>query len=140
MMMQATITGSKLHGVGYRSFLLDQALAIGVQRFDARNIKRNELQQVIVRAEGESNQIESFGAYIREEHPPDAVISDITFQECSGYIMSIIDFLHVITFQQLSKGIPAILSIERMQGQRLNKQDQMLQKMDHMESSITGEI
>ncbi|MDD5189298.1 MAG: acylphosphatase [Methanoregula sp.] len=140
MMMQATISGSKIHEVGYRVFLLDQALAIGFQRFDARNLKPNGLQQLIVRVEGESTQIESFSTFIREEHPPDAVVSDITFQEYSGHITTINDYMHLISVQQLSKGIPAIIRIERMQDQMLNKQDQMLQKMDHMESSITGEI
>jgi hypothetical protein len=42
-MMQATITGSKVHSVGYCAFLLEQALAIGFRRFDARNLKHNGL-------------------------------------------------------------------------------------------------
>ncbi len=152
--MQVTITGSNAHGVGYRTFIFNQDFNAGLQRFDAWNLKPNGLQQLIVSVEGESTQIESFSTFIREEHPPDAVVSDITFQEYSGHITTINDYMHLISVQQLSKGIPAIIWIERMQGQRLNKQDQMLdkqdqmlnkqdqmlQKMDHMESSITGEI
>ena len=37
MKMQASITGSPVHGVGYRIFLLQKALGFGIQRFDARN-------------------------------------------------------------------------------------------------------
>ena len=76
--------------------------------------------------------------------------------------------MHLIQVEQLSKGIPAIISIDKKQDlmlgkqdqmldkqdqmldkqdqmldkqdQMLGKQDQMIQKMDHMETSITGEI
>ncbi|MFA5414945.1 MAG: acylphosphatase [Methanoregula sp.] len=128
MKMQVTITGSNAHGVGYRTFLLNQDFNAGLQRFDARNLKHNGLWQLIVKVEGESTQIESFSTFIREEHPPDAVVSDITFQEYSGHIMSINDYMHLISVQQMSKGISAILRIERMLDQWLNKQDQILDK------------
>ncbi len=168
MKMQASITGSLVHGVGYRVFLLQKALEYGIQRFNARNEVNHENQQVIVRAEGEPAMIEEFCSFIRSESPPDAIISDISFQEYTGYVISIIDYMHLIQVEQLSKGIPAIISIDKKQDQMLDKQDQMLgkqdqmlgkqdqmlgkqdqmlgkqdqmiQKMDHMESSITGEI
>ena len=154
MKMQASITGSLVHGVGYRVFLLQKALEYGIQRFNARNEVNHEKQQVIVRAEGEPAMIEEFCSFIRSESPPDAIISDISFQEYTGYVISIIDYMHLIQVEQLSKGIPAIISIDKKQDQMLGKQDQMLgkqdqmlvkqdqmiQKMDHMESSITGEI
>ncbi|MCX6698468.1 MAG: hypothetical protein NTV68_00850, partial [Methanomicrobiales archaeon] len=109
-----------------------------------------------------------FSSCIRSESPPDAIVSDVSFQEYTGYVISIIDYMHLIQVEQLSKGIPAIISIDKKQDrmldkqdqmlnkqdqmldkqdqmlnkqdQMLNKQDQMLQKMDHMETSITGEI
>ena len=140
MKMQASITGSLVHGVGYRVFLLQKALEYGIQRFNARNEVNHEKQQVIVRAEGEPAMIEEFCSFIRSESPPDAIISDISFQEYTGYVISIIDYMHLIQVEQLSKGIPAIISIDKKQDQMLGKQDQMIQKMDHMESSITGEI
>ena len=147
MKMQASITGSKLHDVGYRVFLLQKALDYGILRFNARNEVSHEKQQVIVRAEGEPAMIEAFRSFIRSESPPEANISDISFQEYSGYVISIIDYMHLIQVEQLSKGIPAIISIDKKQDRMLDKQDQMLdkqdqviQKMDHMETSITGEI
>ena len=140
MKMQASITGNPVHGVGYRTFLLDKALDSGLQRFDARNEIRDEKQWVIVRVEGEESLIDVFRSCICDEHPPDAIISDITFQEYSGYVISINDFMHKILVEQMTKGIPAILSIDKKQDQMLGKQDQMIQTLDHMESSITGEI
>jgi len=140
MKMQASITGNPVHGVGYRTFLLDKALDSGLQRFDARNEIRDEKQWVIVRVEGEESLIDVFRSCICDEHPPDAIISDITFQEYSGYVISINDFMHKILVEQMTKGIPAILSIDKKQDQMLDKQDQVIQKIDHMETSITGEI
>ena len=133
MKMQASITGSPVHGVGYRVFLLQKALDYGILRFNARNEVSHEKQQVIVRAEGEPAMIEEFCTFIRSEAPPDATISDISFQEYTGYVISIVDYMHLIQVEQLSKGIPAIISIDK-------KQDRMINKLDHMETSITGEI
>ena len=154
MKTQAVITGSKLHDVGYRVFLLQKALDYGILRFNARNEVSHEKQQVIVRAEGEPAMIEEFCSFIRSEAPPDAIISDISFQEYTGYVTSIVDYMHLIQVEQLSKGIPAIISIDKKQDrmldkqdqmlgkqdQMLDKQDQMIQTLDHMETSITGEI
>ena len=140
MKMQVSITGNPVHGVGYRAFLLDKALDSGLQRFDARNEIRDEKQWVIVRVEGEESLIDVFRSFISDGHPPDAIISNITFQEYSGYVISTNDFMHKILVEQMTKGIPAIISIDKKQDRMLDKQDQVIQKIDHMETSITGEI
>ncbi len=140
MKLQAVITGSKVHEVGYRVLLLEKALESGISRFDARNILNQETQQVVVRAEGEPDQLDAFRSAITGAHPPDAVVSDICFEEYSGYVIAITDFMHLIQVEQLTKGIPAIISIDKKQDRMLDKQDLMLRKMDHMESAITGEI
>jgi len=154
MKMQASITGNPVHEVGYRIFLLQKALGFGIQRFDAHNEVSNGNQQVIVHAEGEPDQIEAFSAFIRSKSYPEAIISDISVHEYTGYIINIIDYMHMIQIEQLSKGITAIISIDKKQDRMLDKQDQMLdkqdqmldkqdqviQKIDHMETAITGEI
>ncbi len=132
MKMQASITGSPVHGVGYRVFLLKKALGYGIQRFDASNEVTYEKQQVVMRAEGEPSMIEAFSSCIRSESPPDAIVSDVSFQEYTGYVISIIDYMHLIQVEQLSKGIPAIISIDKKQDRMLDKQDQMLGKQDQM--------
>jgi hypothetical protein len=154
MKQQAVITGKKVHDVGYRVYLLQKALELGFRKFNARNQVKDGVQQIIVQYEGEPEIIDAYGAIIRTEHPPDAEISDISFGNYEGYVISITDYMHVIQVEQLSKGIPAIISIDKKQDKMLEKQDQMLgkqdlmlgrqdkmlQKMDGMETSITGEI
>ncbi|MFA7562512.1 MAG: acylphosphatase [Methanoculleus sp.] len=133
MKMQAIITGRRVHGVGYRVFLLQRALETGFQKFSARNRVLNGTEQVVVQYEGEPEQVDALGSIIREEYPRDADISGIVFEPYEGYVVSVTDYMHVIQIEQLSKGIPAVISIDR-------KQDQILLKMDRMEISVTGEI
>ncbi len=140
MKMQASIIGNPVHGVGYRVFLLRKALGYGIQKFNASNEVIQGKQQVVVHADGEPEAIEALSLCIRSESPPDAIVSDVSVQDYNGYVISIIDYMHLIQVEQLTKGIPAIISIDKKQDQMLNKQDQMIQKMDHIETSITGEI
>ena len=140
MKTQAVITGSKVHDVGYRTFLLQKALRYGLLQFDASNEVIRGMSQVVVRAEGEPAIIEAFSSCIRSEYPPDAIVTDVSFEEYSGYIMSINNYLHLIQVEQMNKGIHAIISIDNKQDRMLGKQDQMIQTLDHMETSITGEI
>ena len=132
MKMQAVITGKKVHDVGYRVFLLEKSLELGFQRFNARNQVQDNGQQVIVQYEGEPERVETFSAVVRKEHPPDADISDIAFEPYEGHVISITDYMHMIQIAQLSKGIPAIISIDKKQDRMLEKQDRMLEKQDRM--------
>lgn len=161
MKMQAVITGGKVHDVGYRVFLLQRGLGLGFQKFSARNRVQGGAEQVVVQYEGDSGQVDALNSIIREEHPPDANVSDIVFEQYEGYVISTIDYMHMIQIEQLAKGIPAILSIDKKQDKMLEKmdcmlekqdnmlekqdnmlekQDNMLEKMDQMEGSITNEI
>ena len=133
MKMQAIITGRRVHGVGYRVFLLQRALETGFQKFSARNRVLNGTEQVVVQYEGEPEQVDALGSIIWEEYPGDADISVIVFEPYEGYVVSITDYMHVIQIEQFSKGVPAVISIDR-------EQDLILQKMDQMEISVTGEI
>lgn len=140
MKMQAIITGKKVHDIGYRVFLLQRSLELGFQRFNARNQVRNGDQQVIVQYAGEPEMVDAFSSVIREERPRDADVSDISFEPYEGYVVSITDYMHMIQIEQLSKGIPAVISIDKNQDKLLLKQDLVLQKMDRMDTSITSEI
>ena len=108
MKTQAVITGSKVHDVGYRTFLLQKALRYGLLQFDASNELIRGMSKVVVRAEGEPAIIEAFSSCIRSEYPPDAIVSDVSFEEYSGYIMSIVDYMHLIQVEQMITGIHAL--------------------------------
>lgn len=119
--------------MGYRVFLLRKALELGVERFNAYNTKENGSQVLVAFLDGDKDQIAAFQEFARENKPENAEVSDRIFEEYEGYVISIVDYMHLIQVEQLSKGIPAILSIDR-------KQDKMLEKLDETKTEIVGEI
>ncbi|MDP2767969.1 MAG: acylphosphatase [Candidatus Methanoperedens sp.] len=140
MKLKTKITGIRVHEVGYRVFLLRKALELGVERFNAYNTKENGSQVLVAFLDGDKDQIAAFQEFARENKPENAEVSDRIFEEYEGYVLSIVDYMHLIQVEQLSKGIPAILSIDRKQDKMLEKQDKMLEKLDETKTEIVGEI
>ncbi|MCZ7361743.1 MAG: acylphosphatase [Candidatus Methanoperedens sp.] len=126
MKIKTKIKGNKVHDVGYRVFLLQKALELGIERFNAYNTKENGVQVLISFMDGDGDQISIFQNYVRNNMPENSEVSEIIFEDYSGYIIDIVDYMHLIQVQQLSKGIPAILSIDR--------------KLDQNRTEISGEI
>ncbi len=132
MKLKAKITGSKVHEVGYRVFLLRKALELGVERFNAYNTKENGTQALVALLEGNKDQKNAFVDFVRSNKPENAEVGDITFEDFEGYVTSVGDYMHLVQVERLSKGIPAILSIDRKQDKMLEKQDSLLGKQDRM--------
>jgi len=126
MKIKTKIIGNKVHNVGYRVFLLRKALELGMERFNAYNTKENGVQVLVSFMDGDSDQISTFQNYVRNNRPENADISDIIFEDYAGHVIGIVDYMHLIQVEQLSKGIPAILSIDR--------------KLDQNRTEISGEI
>ncbi|MBU4076009.1 MAG: acylphosphatase [Euryarchaeota archaeon] len=126
MKIKTKIIGNKVHDVGYRVFLLRKALELGMERFNAYNTKENGVQVLVSFMDGDSDQISTFQNYVRNNRPENADISDIIFEGYAGHVIGIVDYMHLIQVEQLSKGIPAILSIDR--------------KLDQNRTEISGEI
>jgi acylphosphatase len=147
MKLRVKIAGIRVHDVGYRVFLLRKALELGAEKFNAYNTKENGTQILFASLEADEDQISAFGDFVRENQPDNAKVSDITFEEFEGHVINISDYMHLVQVEQLSKGIPAILSIDRKQDKMLEKQDKMLEKQDKMlekqdetRKEIVGEI
>jgi acylphosphatase len=132
MKLRVKIAGIRVHDVGYRVFLLRKALELGAEKFNAYNTKENGTQILFASLEADEDQISAFGDFVRENQPDNAKVSDITFEEFEGHVINISDYMHLVQVEQLSKGIPAILSIDRKQDKMLEKQDKMLEKQDKM--------
>jgi len=132
MKLKARINGEKVHDVGYRVFLLDLALELGIERFAAYNRIEGGLEVVSVMAEGDDDQIAALRELVASKRPKDARVSDVAIEEYDGRIVSTTDFMHIIQVQQLNKGIPAILRIQTTQEKMLEKQCMMLDKQDQM--------
>jgi len=132
MKLQAKILGNKVHEVGYRVFLLHKAIELGCRRFSAYNRFEQGFQMVVALIEGDEGQLKGFRDFVEESRPEGSEVSSIFFEEYQGYVMSVEDFMHVSMVEQLNKGIPALLRIDRKQDKMLEKQDKMIEKQDKM--------
>jgi acylphosphatase len=133
------ISGAKVHDVGYRAFLLEAAEDLKMRGFFAQNTVEEGLQAVIVYLEGNEASMEKFQKIAQMQRPDKAVVSAITFLECSDEVEDVEVFAARFQARQLRKGISSIIRIEErqdrmidLQTQMLGKQDQMLGKQDQM--------
>ena len=139
MKKRIVIAGPRVHNVGYRPFLLQYAQVHGFTHFFAINNSYNGEQEVLITISETEEKISSFISYISSNKPDFADVTEIRSEEYTGDVVPIGTFLQDLQFEQLCKGIPAILRIEEAQHEMislqktmLTKQDQMLHKQDQM--------
>ncbi len=126
------ITGKNIHDIGYRVFLLTNALNFGIGKFHAYNTRINDVQAVIVLIEGSRDITDDFYDHVKGNIPDDAILENLKIEDFTGNVMDIDRYLHLIQVEQLNKGIPAILDIRDNTKILLGKQDSMLGKQDSM--------
>ena len=135
MAIKITITG-KVHDVGYRAFLLEEADSLLIPNFEARNVKIDGKEALIVLADGEKEQLESFVRFVKENWPQNAVVESIKVEEYYGRVRDIEKYRASFNTTQLSKIIQIGLVMIGRQDLMLQKQDLMLQKQDGMLSKM----
>jgi len=133
------ISGTKVHDVGYRAFLLEAAEDLRMRGFFAQNTVEDGMQAVIVYLEGNESSMEKYQKIAQMQRPDKAVVSSIAFVEGSDEVEDIDVFAARFQARQLRKGISSIIRIEEkqdrmidLQTQMLGKQDQTLEKQDQM--------
>jgi acylphosphatase len=123
MKLKAKIRGTKVHEVGYRTFLMAEVLGQGIKKFAAFNQKENGEQIVIVLVEGDERQIPAFKEFMQNSRPERAVVASVTFEDFQGRVMSVFEYFQLNLNDQLNKGIPALLRIDEKQDMMIEKQD-----------------
>jgi len=133
------IKGSRVQEVGYRPFLLINAINLGISNIYAYNLKEEEKEKVIVLVSGEESKLNTFLDFVKSNYPENAEIETIWHESYEGEVMKSSDFLQILQFEQINKGIPAILdirntlkSVKQDTSKMLEKQDKMLEKQDKM--------
>ncbi len=137
MAVKITIIG-KVHEVDYRLFLLEEADYLFIPRFDARNVKINGKEALVVLVDGEKEQIEEFLEFVRTNRPENAVVEKIQVEEYTGRVRGIERFRSSFNTTQLSKIVQVGLKMLEKQDMMLGKQDSMLQKQDETIKEIRG--
>ena len=123
MQKRLLIKGTKVHDVGYRLFLLDEAEARSIPYLSARNIK-NETEIVDVLLGGEQEQVESLIEFVKTKFPEDAEVDSISVEDYEGGIRTIESFSRSFSLSQLSKiartGV-AMLNIQKDMNKNIKK-------------------
>ena len=96
------IKGQKVHNVGYRAFLLDEAEARLIPNFSARNIK-NETEIVEIIVGGDKEKIDAFIKFVKNNYPEDAEVTDILIEDYDEEIRTIEAYSRSFSAAQLSK-------------------------------------
>ncbi|MEE8402410.1 MAG: acylphosphatase [Candidatus Hydrothermarchaeaceae archaeon] len=130
--VKITITGERVHDVGYRLFLLEGADVLFIPNFDARNVKIDGKQVVIVLAEGDEAQIKEFTDFCRSNFPAEVPVGDVSVEGYDGKIRGIGSFRDSFSINQLSK-------IARTGVEMIGKQDAMLGKQTETVETIKVE-
>jgi methyl-accepting chemotaxis protein len=135
MAVKITITG-KVRGVGYRAFLLEEADSLLIPKFEARNVKINGKEALIVLIDGDKEQIESFVRFLKENRPENAVVEEIRVEEYRGTVRDIEKFRAGFTSTQLSKIIQVGLVMVEKQDLMLKKQDETIAAVKEVKKAV----
>jgi acylphosphatase len=114
MRLKIVIHGHKVHNVGYRYFLLNNADDLGLMGFSARNMKANGQQIVQILVEGDDDQVCEFLETVKTQQPKAAKVADVAFEDYQDRVESISRFAFQIQSLQFGKGIESILRIEKL--------------------------
>jgi acylphosphatase len=97
MKLRITITGPKVHDVGYRYLLLGGAMGLRLQGFDANNLTDGKNQVVDIAVDGKESQIEAFKKYVETNRPSGAEVSNIGVSDYEGDVMRMTEYSQILT-------------------------------------------
>ena len=112
MKLKIKITGPKVHDVGYRVFLLKNAMNLALPGLSTYNWEENGQQEVIALVEGDEARIAPFLQAIEKNKPELAEVSKVTSEPYDGDVGRTIEVAMLCSFVQLDKAIPLLLKIQ----------------------------
>ncbi len=121
--LKVKITGSKVHDVGYRVFLVNKAISLGINNFNTFNTYLNGTQAVMAIIEADDEAIEEFKNFITSFTPKEAVVENVSFAEYGNTVPPIERVMQAFQMEQWGKGIPILLQMLERQDKTLEKQD-----------------
>jgi hypothetical protein len=130
--VELVIKGRKVIDIGYRSYLLLNAMYRDIQKIFAFNAREEGKEKVIIRLQGEDGIITQYIDFIQSNFPEHAEVEEVIERSFEGHVMDADKFLQLLQFEQINKAIPAIISIDKKQDIMIGKQDIMIGKQDIM--------
>ena len=108
MKQKIVIAGPKVHGIGYRPFLISLADEFEIGKFSVHNSEEDGKQIVIAKADAVYAQLIAFIDAVRARKPKKADVSGIRSEPFEGRMPSIVRTSMLSMSYQLAKGIDAI--------------------------------
>ncbi len=121
MKIKITIIGSKVHGIGYRPYLLALADEFELDGLGVRNIEVEGKQAVRIKAEGEKECVREFEEAVKTRLPEGAVVSSVRSEPFDGRVPSIERTAITNMNLQLAKGITALNKIFEKQDETVSE-------------------
>jgi acylphosphatase len=112
MKLKVKIAGPKVHDVGYRVFLLKNAMNLALPGLSTYNWEEKGQQEVIALVEGDEARIAPFLQAIEKNKPELAEVSKVTSEPYDGDVGRTIEMAMLCSFVQLDKAIPLLLKIQ----------------------------
>jgi acylphosphatase len=129
MKIKAVITGPAVQGVGYRVFLMHEAVIEGIERFAALNVSDDT---VVVLAEADEDTISNFKEFLLTRHTDHAQVSEVRIEDFKGKVMTLHEATALNTVEQMDKAIPILISMNGTMETMNEKMDGMAGKMEMM--------
>ena len=111
MKLRIKIAGPKVHDVGYRVFLLKNAMNTALPGLSTYNWDGDGQQEVVALVEGDEARIKAFLKAIEKNKPELAEVSKITSEAFDGEVGRTSEVAMLCSFVQLDKAIPLLLDM-----------------------------
>ena len=111
MKLKIKIAGTRVHEVGYRVFLLKNAMNLALPGLSTYNWDEDGRQEVIALVEGDKARVASFLKTVESKRPELAEVSGVTFEDYDGDVGRASEVAMFCTFVQLDKAIPLLLDM-----------------------------
>ena len=146
MKLKIMIAGQKVHDVGYRYFLMSNAIDLGLKGFHARNRTGETAPEVIALVEGDEDTVADFKKIVATRKPEHSQVSHIAFEDYHGDVMKTESYAQICSAIQLNKAIPVLLEIrdntkntlEEIKGMREDVQPGYGMNFRQMQSDINA--
>jgi acylphosphatase len=109
------IVKGKVHGIGYRSLLINMALEYGIDKFNTFNTKISGQEAVICLIDSSDEIVENMKNRIKEEKPDRAIVESIEFEDYKYEVPPIERCMQAFQMEHWGKAIPILLDIKDCQ-------------------------
>ena len=111
MKLKITLAGPMVHDIGYRVFLLKNAMNTALPGLSTYNWEGDGRQQVIALVEGDEARIKAFLKKIEKDRPELAQVTEVTSEPYEGEVGRTSEVAMLCSFVQLDKAIPLLLDM-----------------------------